>query len=358
MYRLKYLNVACIKYINKVILSTFIVLLVISCSQDSKSTASISTLEQVKNRDYLICGINTELPGFSYIDANHQAAGLDVDICRAVAAAVLGDANKVKYITTPSETRFQILQEGKIDILSRTTSWLLSRDTLYGIDFTAIIYYDRQGFMVPKDTLIKKITDLTNTTICVLAGTSSETNMHSYLKAKNIRYNPLVFQDTSLLINAYTNGRCDAYTSDLTILTSRRTLLANPDAHIILPDVISKEPISPAVSHDDAQWRDIVTWIIYAMINAEEIGLDSANVESKKHHQFHDSIIMRFLGYEGNIGHKLGLKVDWAYNIIKQVGNYSEIYEQNLGAASGLNIPRRLNKLWNDGGLIYAPPIL
>jgi general L-amino acid transport system substrate-binding protein len=355
---MKHINITRINYINTAILSTLIVLLVTSCSQHSNSTATISTLEQVKNRGYLVCGINNDLRGFSYIDAHNQASGLDVDMCRAVATAVLGDANKVKYIPLSSHSRFEKLQQGQIDILSRNTSWLLSRDSLLGIDFTAVIYYGGQGFMVPKKSRIKNITDLHDTTICVLSGTSSELNMASYFRTKGIKYMPLVLTDINSLLKAYKDKRCDAYTDDDQILAIRRNGLQNPTAHIILPQIISKEPISPAVREDDAQWRDIVTWVIYAMINAEEIGIDSANIESTQHNQFHDSIIMRFLGYEGNIGPKLGLQINWAYNIIKQVGNYGEVYAHNLGRDSKTYIPRGPNKLWTDGGLIYAPPIL
>jgi general L-amino acid transport system substrate-binding protein len=345
-------------YLNKAIFSLFITLLGVSCSQNSVSITTIPTLEQVKSRGYLICGINTELPGFSYTNENHQAAGLDVDVCRAIAAAVLGDANKVKYIAIASDNRFRKLQQGNIDVLARNTSWLLSRDTLYGIDFTAIIYYGGQGFIVPKKSNITNITDLSDTTICVLAGTSTELNLASYLHAKDIKYTPLVFKDINEVIHAYETARCDAYTHDKAILTVRRASLNNPDNHIILPQIISKEPISPAVRSDDAQWHDIVTWVIYAMINAEEIGIDSANIESTQHNQFHNSIVMRFLGYEGNIGPKLGLQINWAYNIIKQVGNYGEVYTRNLGRDSKTHIPRGANKLWTDGGLIYAPPVL
>jgi general L-amino acid transport system substrate-binding protein len=335
------------------------ILLFISCSDEKILPEQQYTLEKVKKRGVLLCGVHkTKLQGFAYKDSDNYWSGMDIDICRAVAAAVLGDAQKVKYIPISDYGRFHALQLGKVDILSRNLTWTLSRDTLFNIDFTAVTYYDGQGFMVPKKSNIKQLRDLTDKTICVTSHSSTEINMEAYFRTKKINHNTLVLPDAQQVVDAYNNGKCDAYTSDRAMLAIRRTTLTAPDQHIILPQIISKEPISPAVIQGDSQWRDIVRWSIFAMLNAEEHSITSVNVEKSKNKSQHNPAVMRLLGYTDNIGNTLGLQQDWAYQIIKQVGNYGEIYQRNLGTSSKLDIPRGLNKLWTQGGLMYAPPML
>jgi general L-amino acid transport system substrate-binding protein len=336
------------------------ILLFTSCSDEQILPNQHDTLTKVKSRGELLCGVhNTNLQGFSYKDKSDQWSGMDVDICRAVAAAVLGDASKVQYIPIPSYGRFRAVQLGQVDILSRNLTWTLSRDTLFGIDFTAIVNYDGQGFMVRKAANIKSIKDLHGKKICVLSGTTSALNVARYFTVHKLRYIPVVFKKISKQIAAYASGKCDAYTDDKTILaTIQHGNLRNPNTHIILPQLISKEPISPVVIQGDSQWRDIVRWSIFAMLNAEEHNITSTNVENAKKKWQDNPVVMRLLGYTDNIGTTLGLQPDWAYQIIKQVGNYSEMYEQNLGSLSTLKINRGINKLWMHGGIMYAPPML
>ena len=335
------------------------ILLFISCSDEQILPEQQYTLEKVKSRGELLCGVhNTNLQGFSYKDKSDQWSGMDVDICRAVAAAVLGDARKVQYIPIHSYGRFRAVQLGRVDILSRNVTWTLSRDALFGIDFTAVTYYDGQSFLVPQKLNIKKLTDLHGYRICVLSQSSTQINIDDYFHNHGIAYRPVIIQDAKDLLAAYINGKCDAYTDDSTLLEIKRKTLQESDQHIVLPHIISKEPISPVVIQGDSQWRDIVRWSIFAMLNAEEHNITSTNVENAKNKLKHNPAVMRLLGYTDNIGATLGLQPDWAYQIIKQVGNYSELYERNLGSASELNIPRRLNKLWTQGGIMYAPPML
>lgn len=330
----------------------------VGCSVKTTAVDNTSTLDRVIERGFLLCGVSPSLPGFSFLNKDGVWSGLDVDICRAVAAAVLGDSLLVKYVPVSTTERFVSLQSGEVDILARNSSWTLSRDISLGIDFTAINYYDGQGFMVYERSKITSATELNGATLCMSTGTSTELNIADFFKAKGMRYTALSFDKPDEMVAAYENGRCDAFTSDISGLIVRRTSLKQPEQHAILPDVISKEPLSPVVRQGDGRWRDVVSWVIFAMINAEEIGLNSENVKNAQVTFRHHPIAMRLLGVEGRLGVKLGLDNKWAYNIIAQVGNYGESYDKHLGVDSAINMPRGVNKLWLDGGLMYAPPVL
>ena len=321
------------------------------------SGASASTLSDVKAKGFIQCGVNTGLLGFAQPDASGNWAGFDVDFCKAVAAAVFGDPTKVKYTPTNAKERFTALQSGEIDLLSRNTTWTINRDTALGFNFRPITYYDGQGFMVRKSLNVKSALELSGAAICVQSGTTTELNLADYFKANNLQYNPVVFEKLEEVNAAYDSGRCDVYTTDQSGLYSLRLTLKNPDEHMILPEIISKEPLGPAVRQGDDQWFDIVSWTAYALINAEEFGITQANVDEMKNSANPD--IKRFLGTEADtkIGTDLGLTNDWAYNIIKGVGNYGEIFERNVGQGSPLKIARGLNALWNKGGIQYAPPV-
>ncbi|MCX8997605.1 amino acid ABC transporter substrate-binding protein [Rhizobiaceae bacterium BDR2-2] len=322
------------------------------------SAASAATLDTVKAKGFVQCGVNTGLAGFASPDSSGNWAGLDVDVCRAVAAAVFGDATKVRYTPTTAQSRFTALQSGEVDLLSRNTTWTISRDTALGLDFRAVNYYDGQGFMVPKSLDVSSALELSGAAVCVQSGTTTELNLADYFAANDLQYNPVVFEKLEEVNAAYQAGRCDVYTTDQSGLYSIRLTLSNPDDHIVLPEIISKEPLGPAVRQGDSQWFDIVNWAHYAMVQAEEFGITSANVDEIKETTTNPDV-KRFLGAEADskIGTDLGLTNDWAYNIVKQVGNYGEAFDRNVGAGSPLKIERGLNALWTEGGLQYAPPI-
>jgi len=311
------------------------------------------TLDAVKARGQLICGANGSVAGFGMPNARGEWTGLDVDVCRAVAAAVFGDASKVRYVATTAQQRFTALQSGEIDLLVRNTTWTLSRDTSLGLDFLATNFYDGQGFMVKKSLNVKSAKELNGATICVQPGTTTELNLADYFRANNIRFTPVVIERLEENIAAYLAGRCDSFTTDVSGLASIRA--ANtpvPADHVILPEVISKEPLGPSVRHGDAKWGDIVKWAFFATLEAEELGLTSANIDSQMNST--NPSIQRFVGATGGLGQMLGLDNKWAYNIIKQVGNYGEQYERNI---KPLGIERGVNNLWTKGGLMYAPPL-
>ncbi len=319
--------------------------------------ASASTLSDVKAKGFIQCGVNTGLLGFAQPDASGNWAGFDVDFCKAVASAVFGDATKVKYTPLSSKDRFTALQSGEVDLLSRNTTWTINRDTALGLNFRPITYYDGQGFMVRKELNVKSALELSGAAVCVQSGTTTELNLADYFKANNLQYNPVVFDKLEEVNAAYDSGRCDVYTTDQSGLYSLRLTLKNPDDNVVLPEIISKEPLGPAVRQGDEQWFDIVSWTAYALINAEEFGITQKNVDEMKGSANPD--IKRFLGAEqgSTIGTDLGLTNDWAYNIIKGVGNYGEVFDRNIGAGSPLKIARGLNALWNKGGIQYAPPV-
>ena len=320
----------------------------------SVSLAQASTLDEVKKRGYLQCGVSTGLPGFSNPDAKGNWTGLDVDVCRAVAAAVLGDKNKVKFVPLTAKERFTALQSGEIDMLSRNTTWTLTRDTSLGLNFTGTSYYDGQGFMVSKKLGVKSAKELDGAAVCIQSGTTTELNLADYFRQHKMEYQAVVFDTSDQTIKGFEAGRCDVLTSDQSQLYALRIKLAKPDEAMVLPEVISKEPLGPVVRQGDDNWFNIVKWTLFAMINAEEMGITSKNVDEMK--KSDNPAVRRLLGLEGIKGKGLGLGDDWSYQVIKQVGNYGEVFERNVGQGSPLKIARGINELWSKGGIMYAPP--
>jgi general L-amino acid transport system substrate-binding protein len=317
--------------------------------------AAGATLDRVKQRGYLICGSNPGLPGFGLPDDNGNWTGFDVDFCRAVAAAIFDDPSKVKFIPLTAEQRFTALQSGEIDVLAHNTTWTLSREAGQGLLFTGVNFYDGQGFMIRQKLNISSALELSGASICVQQGTSSELNLADYFRAHQMSYEPVAFATSDEAFKAYDSGRCDAFTTDSSALYVERTKLSDPDANIILPEIISKEPFGPAVRQGDDRWFNLVKWVNFAMLDAEEAGITSANVDVQMRSD--SPAVKRILGLEGDFGQGLGLTKDWAYRIIKRVGNYGEVFERDLGAGSPLKIRRGLNALWTHGGIQYAPPI-
>lgn len=322
------------------------------------ATASAGkTLDGVRQRGQVVCGVNTSAPGFSSTDSQGRWRGMDVDLCRAVAAAVLSDASKVRFVPLNSQQRFAALQSGEVDILSRNTTWSLTRDASLGIVFTGTInYFDGQGFMVPKKLKVDSAKKLNGATVCVQAGTTSEKNVTEYFASVGVKYKSVVFDTAEAIQSAFFSGRCQAYTTDMSDLAGARTHATNPADYVVLPEVISKEPLGPAVRRGDDEWFQIVRWSFYATVEAEELGLTQANAE-KLRAESKDPSIQRLLGTGEDTGKLLGLDKDWTYRIVKQVGNYGESFEANMGPKSPLGLPRGVNKLWSQGGLMYAPPL-
>ena len=313
-----------------------------------------NTLDEVKDRGYLICGVSEGLIGFASINDQGDWIGFDVDICRAVAAAVLGDSKKVEFISTTSRSRFPILASGEIDVLARNTTWTFSRDTNLGFEYAGINFYDGQGFMVSKSLDVKNSKELEGATICIESGSAKEFNIKNYFNKINININTHYVEIDNDAIENYLAGRCDVYTNFITELAVLRTKIPSPSKHIILPEIISKEPLGPLVRHGDNAWSDIVRWSLNTLIVAEELGLTSENVDNHLESENHE--ILRLLGVEGNFGDMLELDYYWAYNIIKQVGNYSSVFDKNIGPNTALGINRGLNALWTRGGILYSPP--
>jgi general L-amino acid transport system substrate-binding protein len=320
----------------------------------SSSWLHADTLDAVKKRGYLKCGVSQGLAGFSSPDKAGQWRGIDVDLCRAVAAATLGDAKKVKYTSLSAKERFTALQSGEIDLLSRNTSWTIVRDSSLAVDFPGVLYYDGQGFMVPKKLNVKSLKDLNGATVCVNLGTTTELNLADYFRSQKMTYKLVAFEKNDEVVAAYDAGRCDVMSSDQSGLYADRTRLKKPEDHVVLPELISKEPLSPAVRHGDNRWADIVRWTLFAMIEAEELKVTAANAAQQKTNN--NPAVRRLLGFEGDIGKNLGLRPDWALQVIQQVGNYAEIFESNLGANTPLKIARGQNALWREGGLQYSMP--
>ncbi|MCW8847649.1 MAG: amino acid ABC transporter substrate-binding protein [Sedimenticola sp.] len=314
-----------------------------------------ATFDSVKKKGFVQCGVSIGLPGFSNADEKGNWSGLDVDVCRAVAAAVFGDASKVKYTPLTAKERFTALQSGEIDMLSRNTTWTLTRDSSLGLNFAGVNYYDGQGFMVTKKLGVKSALELDGASFCIQAGTTTELNLADYFRSNNMKYTPVTFDTSDETVKAFDAGRCDALTSDQSQLYALRIKLGNPDGAMVLPEVISKEPLGPVTAQGDEEWFKIVRWSLAAMVNAEEMGITSANVDAKMSSD--DPNVRRLLGQEGIKGSGLGLSDTWAADIVKQVGNYGESFERNVGQGSALKIARGLNALWNKGGLQYAPPI-
>ncbi|MCI5148960.1 MAG: amino acid ABC transporter substrate-binding protein [Candidatus Electrothrix sp. MAN1_4] len=313
------------------------------------------TLDEVKKRGTLVCGVSTGLPGFSSTDEKGHWKGLDVDGCRAIAAAVLGDANKVKYAPLNAKERFTALQSGEIDVLVRGTTWTKHRDTALGLNFAGVNYYDGQGFMVSKKLGITSAKELDGAIFCIHAGTTSELNLADYFAKNNMKYEAVVFDTHDQAAKGFEAGRCDCLTSDQSQLYALRTHLSKPEQAVILDKIISKEPLGPVVRQGDDAWFNVVRWSFFAMLNAEELGVSSDNVDKMK--KSSHPAVQRLLGLDGDQGQSLGLPGDWSYQIIKQVGNYGEIFERNVGKHSPLKIARGLNALWKDGGIQYAPPM-
>ncbi|KAA5604996.1 amino acid ABC transporter substrate-binding protein [Roseospira marina] len=313
------------------------------------------TLDAVKERGEVVCGVSTGLPGFSNPDESGQWSGIDVDVCRAVGAAVLGDADKVKFVPLTAKERFTALQSGEIDILSRNTTWTLTRDSSLGLNFAGVNYYDGQGFLVKKDLGVSSATELDGASVCIQAGTTTELNLADYFRFKGMEYSPVVFDTSDQTVQGFSAGRCDVLTSDQSQLYALRTKLDDPDSAMVLPEVISKEPLGPVVRQGDDQWFNIVKWTLFAQLNAEELGVTMDNVEDMKSSD--NPSIKRLIGTDGDMGEKLGLAADWAANVVAQVGNYGEMFERNVGMDTPLQIARGLNALWTAGGIQYAPPI-
>ncbi len=320
----------------------------------SSTSSFASTLESVLDRGYLSCGVNTGLPGFSSPDDRGRWSGMDVDVCRAVAAATLKDASKVKFVPLTAKERFTALQSGEIDLLSRNTTWTLTRDASLGLNFAGVSYYDGQGFMVKKDLGVSSALELDGAAVCIQSGTTSELNLADYFRTKNMTFEPVVFDTTDATTKGFDSGRCDVLTSDQSQLYAVRIRLAKPDSAMVLPEVISKEPLGPVVRQGDDQWFNIVKWSLFTMVNGEELGVTSANISASLNSK--DPNVRRLLGLEGPKGNGLGLDDDWSRRILEQVGNYEEVFERNVGTGSPLKIERGLNALWNDGGILYAPP--
>jgi general L-amino acid transport system substrate-binding protein len=317
--------------------------------------ASAATLDDVKAKGFIQCGVSQGLPGFSNPDDKGNWSGIDVDLCRGVAAAVFGDSTKVKFTPLSAKERFTALQSGDIDILSRNTTWTMSRDTQLGLQFSVVNYYDGQGFMVRKEMNINSALQLSGASVCVNTGTTTELNLADYFRANNMQYELVAFEKSDEVVAAYDAGRCDVYTTDKSGLYAQRLKMKNPDDNVILPETISQEPLGPAVRQGDDQWANIVKWTHFAMLEAELYGVNQKNVDEMK--KSDNPKIKRLLGSEGDFGKGIGLGPDWAYNIIKEVGNYGEVFARNLGPDTPLKIDRGQNELWTKGGLQYGMPV-
>jgi general L-amino acid transport system substrate-binding protein len=313
------------------------------------------TLKRTVRRDAVHCGVNAGLPGFSSVDDKGNWSGFDVDFCRAIAAAIFDDPKKVKFVPLDAKERFPELGKRKVDVLARNSTWTISRETQFALHFAGVSYYDGQGFMLPRSREKTSALELDGSKVCVQSGTTSELNVADYFRANNMKYDEKKFASVDAVFNAYSSGQCDVLTSDVSQLYALRLKLAKPGEHDILPDVISKEPLAPVVRQKDDDWLLIVKWTLFAMINAEELGIDSKNIDEALKSKKPD--VMRFVGTDGEYGEELGLTKDWAVRIVRRVGNYGEVYERNVGTDSRLGIPRGLNQLWNAGGILYAPPI-
>jgi general L-amino acid transport system substrate-binding protein len=317
--------------------------------------ANSPTLERVKKNGFLRCGVSEGLPGFSNPDAKGNWTGMDVDFCRAIAAAIFNDPSKVRFTPTSAKVRFTALQAGEFDILSRNTTWTISRDVQLGLEFIGVTYYDGQGFMVPKKLNVTSAKQLNGANVCTNTGTTTELNLADYFRANNLKYKVIAYEKNPETVAAYDAGRCDAYTTDGSGLYAERLKLKNPNDHIILPEIISKEPLGPVVNQGDPQWADIARWTLFALLNAEELGVTQKNLPQML--KSPNPEIRRLLGVEGAFGEPMGLTKDWAVRVIKAGGNYGEIFERNVGQGSPMKIKRGLNALWNKGGLQYAPPV-
>jgi general L-amino acid transport system substrate-binding protein len=321
----------------------------------ANASAADSTLDKVLSQGFVSCGVSTGIPGFSNPNAKGKWEGIDVEYCQALAAAVLGDKTKVKYVPLTAKERFTALQSGEIDVLSRNTTWTLQRDTALGLNFVGVTYYDGQGFMVKKSLGIKSAKELDGASVCVQSGTTTELNLADYFRKEGMSYKPVVFDTSAQTSRGFDAGRCDVLTSDQSQLYALRVNLKDPSSATVLPEIISKEPLGPVVRQDDDKWFNVAKWTLFALINAEEYGITSENAD--KMLKSSDPNIKRILGQDGPKGSGLGIRDDWGYQIVKQVGNYGEVFERSVGSGSPLQIARGVNALWNAGGFQYAPPI-
>ena len=318
--------------------------------------AAAGTLDDVKARGKLNCGVSTGLVGFAAPDANGEWGGFDVSLCRAVATAVLGDASAVEFVPTTGKTRFTALASGEVDMLARNTTWTFSRDVDLKFTFVGVNYYDGQGFMVPKELGVSSAKELDGATVCIQTGTTTELNLADFFRVNNISYEPVPIETNAEAQQQYLAGACDVYTTDASGLAATRATFEDPSAHVVLPEIVSKEPLGPLVRHGDDEWGDIVRWTLNALVAAEELGVTSANVGELSAAAGNNPEINRLLGTEGSLGEMLGLDAAWARNAIAAVGNYGEVFEQNIGEATPIGLSRGLNAQWTEGGLLYAPP--
>jgi len=332
-----------------------LVALVVGFVAFSSHTADASRLEKIRSDGKLRCGISYGLPGFSFKNTSGKWEGMDVDFCRALSSAIFGTPDNVTYISLSAEERYKAIKEDRVDLLSRNSTWTLHTDAGEDVNFVGIIFFDGQGFMVPKKDGISSVLELSGASICVETGTTSERHVSDYFRANRMPVDLVSLPSAEKVMKAYIDGQCSAVSSDATALYARRQLFKDPDGHKVLPEIISKEPLGPAVKEDDDQWSDVVQWTLFALINAEELGISSNNVEIQK--ESPDPRVRVFLGIEGKVGQDLGLGADWGYNIIKYVGNYGEIFDRNIGKDSKLGFNRGNNNLWNNTGILYAPPI-
>ena len=332
------------------------ILLAAAAATVLSTAASAGTLDDVKAKGFVQCGVTTGLAGFAAPNDAGEWAGFDVDYCRALAAAIFGAPSQVKYTPTTGVNRFPALQSGEVDLLARNTTWTFSRDVNLGFEFVGVNYYDGQGFMINKEMGVTSAKELDGASVCIQTGTTTELNLADFFRSNNMSFNSVVVQDADQAREAYEAGRCDVYTTDASGLAAQRSTMSDPSAHVLLPEIISKEPLGPLVRHGDNQWGDIARWTLNAMIIAEELGVTSENVDDMKANSTNPEI-RRLLGAEGDMGEQLGLNAEWAYNAIKMVGNYSEVFERNIGVNTPLALERGLNALWTNGGILYSPPM-
>ena len=320
-------------------------------------SANAGTLEDVKKKGYVQCGVSTGLPGFSAPDDKGLMQGLDADLCRAIAAAVLGDASKVRFSKLTAKERFAALASGEVDVLNRNTTWTMHRDTGLGLNFAGVNYYDGQGFLVKKNLGVKSAKELDGASVCIQAGTTTELNLSDYFRANGMKFKAITYDTSDQTRSGFEAGRCDILTSDRSQLAALRLGLKDPSSAVVLPEIISKEPLGPVVRQGDDQWFNIVKWVLNAQINAEEMGITSANVDKHANDANATPGVKRLLGKEGGFGAKIGVNDNWAYKVIKQVGNYGEVFKRTVGADSPLKLARGTNELWSKGGILYAPPV-
>ncbi|MGA7934333.1 MAG: amino acid ABC transporter substrate-binding protein [Kovacikia sp.] len=346
------------QWCSRLLMAIFLSLPLVACSSSAPPQTSggqpTGKLASVLNRGKLVCGVSGELPGFSFVGQDGKYSGLDVDVCRAIAAALFDNPDAVEFRNLNAKERFTAVQTGEVDVLSRNTTWTLSRDTSVGLEFAPVVFYDGQAIMVKQASGIKTLADLKGKSICIQTGTTTEQNLTDQMRKRGIPYTPVVFEDVNTTFATYAQGRCDGVTADRSQLISRRTTQSQPKDHVILNEVLSKEPLAPALASGDAAWGDAVRWTVFALFEAEELEITSQNVTQKASST--DPTVRRFLGVEGDLGKGMGLTNDFAVRIVKHVGNYGEVYDRNLGPKTKLNLPRGQNSLWTKGGLLFSPP--